>query len=667
MKPSSDQSARPRPHRTIPPSQRRLGDLMVQEGLITSDQLQEALHIQETMKGAQPFGQILVDQHIITPRQLSLFLDRYSKRPRLGEVLVKSGVITPEQLTFALEQQKQTGLRLGETLLQLNYTKDEVLRQALCTQFNIPFFDLDTVTPDRSLTRLINKNYARKHLVIPIARIGTTLTLAMDDPTNLAVIEELQGFTGLTVNVVTSTHAKLQRAFSKVYEEEPQEEPAIGGRLELIREEPLEREKKSRDMEEDLQERADRITRKLIGLAMEYRASDIHLETLDNSIHTRFRIDGVLQTPELGVLDEAIYHNHRAIISRIKVLGNLDIAERRRPQDGSFRARLEKEGQCLSVDFRISIIPGYYGENVVLRLLDQRNAPPGIRQLGFSKGVTENLLQLLQRPTGMVLITGPTGSGKSTTLFAALMTLYRPGIKVLTVEDPIEYVYEHFVQCEVNERLGNTFATYLRSFLRHDPEVIMLGEIRDSEAAELAFRAAQTGHLVLSTMHTNDAVSSIMRLLDLNIDPGLITSSLLGVLAQRLVRENCRDCQKEYQPSNDILKEFFRTPPDLRWQRGTGCESCHGKGYKGRMPVGELWMPSDKDFLLINKRAPFDELRASSYQSTIFMAEDVSGRLREGRTNPEELIRMLPYSSVYQFRDVWPEQDGAVRTDGDQG
>ncbi len=343
MKPSSDQDARPRPHRTMPPSQRRLGDIMIQEGLITSGQLQGALRIQETMKGAQPLGQILVDQHIITPRQLSLFLDRYSKRPRLGEVLVKSGVITSEQLAFALERQKQTGLRLGETLLQLNYTKDEVLRQALCTQFNIPFFDLDTVTPDRSLTKLINKNYARKHLVIPIARIGTTLTLAMDDPTNLAVIEELQGFTGLTVNVVTSTHAKLQRAFSKVYEEEPQEEPAIGGRLELIREEPLGTGKKSREMEEDLQKRADWITRKLIGLAMEYRASDIHIETLDNSIHTRFRIDGVLQTPDLGALDEAIHHNHRAIISRIKVLGNLDIAERRRPQDGSFRARLEKE------------------------------------------------------------------------------------------------------------------------------------------------------------------------------------------------------------------------------------------------------------------------------------------------------------------------------------
>lgn len=649
-----------------PSQERRLGELLVQEGLITQAELQQALEIQRGLEVPHPLGKILVEQKLITHRQLNLFLDRYRKRPRLGEVLIKTGVISPEQLDTALNHQKQTGQRLGETLIQLNFATDETLRQALCVQFNIPFVDLDTVTLDSSLTRLINKSYASKHLVIPVARIGNALTLAMDDPTYAAVVEELQAFTGLTINVVTSTQAKLLRAFTRQYKEELQREFAIGARLELIAEErPAESSRKIKYVEEEHEERADELVRRVIGMAMNSRASDIHLETLDNRIHTRFRIDGVLQQPHLGWLEEAISSNGKAVVSRIKVLGNLDISERRRPQDGSFRARVERDGQSISVDFRISIIPGYYGESVVLRLLDPRNAPQSVHQLGFSRRVTEQLLQLLQRPTGMILITGPTGSGKSSTLFGALMTVYRPGIKILTVEDPIEYVYERFAQCEVNEKLGNTFATYLRAFLRHDPEVIMVGEIRDEEAAELAFRAAQTGHLVLSTLHTNDAVSSIIRLLDLKVDPGLITSSLLGVLAQRLVREICRECKEEYQPSDEVLREFFRVPPaDLRWYRGRGCGSCEGRGYRNRLAVGEIWVPTDKDVLLINKGASIEEIRVSARESTILMAEDVRDRLLEGRTNLEELIRTLPYSCVYQFRELWPN---GVRPPGTTG
>jgi len=343
----------------------------------------------------------------------------------------------------------------------------------------------------------------------------------------------------------------------------------------------------------------------------------------------------------------------RAMATVSEALGGLDIAERRRPQDGSFRVRVQRGGQLENIDFRISIIPGYFGENIVLRVLDPKHAPKSLHELGFSRAIGEKLVKLLHRPTGMILITGPTGSGKSSTLRGALMTLYRPGIKILTAEDPIEYVYEHFTQCEVNEKIGNTFATYLRAFLRHDPQVIMLGEIRDTESAELASRASQTGHLVLSTLHTRDAVSSVTRLLDLKIDAGLITSTLLGILSQRLVRKICSECKEEYQPSAQLLQEFFSAPPaDFKWYRGVGCQQCNFSGYKGRMPVAEIWIPNDTDIILINKGASLDEIRASSHQSTISMAADVKERLLEGRTNLEELIRVLPYSSVYQFRNM---------------
>jgi type IV pilus assembly protein PilB len=260
---------------------------------------------------------------------------------------------------------------------------------------------------------------------------------------------------------------------------------------------------------------------------------------------------------------------------------------------------------------------------------------------------------LLQRPAGILLVTGPTGSGKTTTLYAALMTAYRPEIRILTAEDPIEYVYEQFSQSEVNERIGNTFGRYLRAFLRHDPEVIMIGEIRDEETAEMAFRAAQTGHLLLSTLHTNDAISAVTRLIDMRVDPNLLASSLLGVLAQRLARMVCSACRKPYQPSRDLIKEFFvHEPEGLTFYRGAGCTVCNYTGYRGRTSIAELWVPSEEDVILISKSAPFDEVRASALRSTVSMALDVIERLSSGRTNLEELIRVMPYSAVYQFRQA---------------
>jgi type IV pilus assembly protein PilB len=629
----------------------QLGTLMINDGLITELQLQDALRAQSELGVYRPVGEILVEQKAISARQFNLFIDKHHKRARLGEVLLKSGIITSEQLEIALTYQKTTGLRLGEMLIKLNYINEESMRQALCKHLNIPFIDLEKISIDPGLRKLINKSYAKNNLVIPISVIGKTITLVMDDPTNTSVVKELRSSTGLTISVATSTSSKIYQAFAKLYGEEIQTESEMSSGQELISDEGSQELGKNKYIEEYQQNRrADEAVRKIINLAVKDRASDIHIESLDNRILIRFRVDGVLQEFNLGAFQDSINKNRKEIISRIKILGKMDIAEKRRPQDGSFRVRVEKSGEIVTIDFRVSIIPVYYGENVVLRILDPRNAPKSIQQLGFSQPITEKLQQLLGRTTGILLITGPTGSGKSSTLYGALMTLFRPEIRILTAENPIEYVYENLSQCEVNEKIGNTFANYLRAFLRHDPEVIMLGEIRDQETAEMAFRAAQTGHMLLSTLHTNDAISTVTRLLDLNIEANIITSSLLGVVAQRLIRKVCEHCKEDYLPSKELLKEFFSVPPvDVRWMKGKGCPQCNFTGYKGRLAVAELWTPSEEDMVLINKHAPFDEIKASAQKSTILMAEDAMEKLRTGKTTLEELIRTLPYSSIEQF------------------
>jgi type II secretory ATPase GspE/PulE/Tfp pilus assembly ATPase PilB-like protein len=636
------------------PKDTQLGALMVAEGLISDSQLQEALRTQQELDVYQPVGQILVDKKAISAKQLNLFLDKHHKRARLGEILLKSKIITIEQLEIALSYQRTSGVPLGEMLIKLNYINEATMRQALCKHLNIPFIDLDKLTIDPALRKVINKSYAKNNRVIPIANVGSTITLAMEDPTDSAVIKELRSSTGLAINIITSTSSKIRHAFSKLYGEELSGEQEVDHGHDVISDEETGEINRSRYLEEYQQtQRADDTVRKIINIAVKNHTSDIHIESLGNRLLVRFRIDGVLQELTLGALQDSINKNRKEIISRIKILGKMDIAEKRRPQDGSFRVRVERNGEIVPVDFRVSIIPSYYGENVVLRILDKRNAPTSIQDLGFSKVITEKLQQLLKRTTGILLITGPTGSGKSSTLYAALMTLFRPEIRILTAENPIEYVYESLSQCEVNEKIGNTFANYLRAFLRHDPEVIMVGEIRDQETAEMAFRAAQTGHMLLSTLHTNDAISAVTRLLDLNIEANMITSSLLGVHAQRLVRKVCEHCKEDYMPSEELLKEFFSTPDvDFRWLRGKGCPQCNFTGYKGRMAVAELWTPSEDDIVLINKGVPFDEIKVSAQKSTILMAEDAMEKIQGSKTTLEELMRTLPYSSIEQFRHI---------------
>jgi type IV pilus assembly protein PilB len=593
-----------------------------------------------------------------TPQERRTLQPGLVNRYRLGEVLLRSGEITPEQLSRALAQQKQRHMPLGQLLIALGYVTDDTVRQALARQVNVSFVDLDRMEIDRSLARVINSNYARRNALVPVAQVKQTLTVCMDDPTNQAVIEDLTRSTGLTVTVLTASHDAIGRAQARLYEEEGPQGPhdAKSDSVDLLVEEATQNAVKSKYVEEYLQDKkADVIVRRLLSKAIAHRASDLHLEPLAGRLQIRFRIDGLLVPLELGDLQDACNHSAREIVSRLKILARLDIAERRRPQDGGFRVRVDRGDEQTAVDFRVSLVPSYYGESVVLRLLDRKHAPRSIDQLQFPGPIRTKLHQLLQRPSGVLLVTGPTGSGKSTTLYASLMTVYRPEIRVLTAEDPIEYVYEQFSQSEVNAEIGNTFGHYLRAFLRHDPEVIMVGEIRDEETATMAFRAAQTGHLLLSTVHTETAVAAVPRLLSLSVDRNSIASSLMGVLGQRLVRQICKACETEYEPPADLVREFFeRRPAGLTFKKGAGCEKCNYSGYRGRMTMAELWTPDDQDILLITKNASFDDLRVSARRTTLSMGHAIWWALEQGSTNMEELVRIMPAASIAEFRQRVP-------------
>jgi type IV pilus assembly protein PilB len=575
-----------------------------------------------------------------------------TERCRLGEILLANQAITEQQLKHALAQQGSLNLPLGAVLVKLNYVTDDTMRQALSKQLNVPFIDLEKVTLDRRLARVINRRYAQRHSVLPIAQVGRTLTVAMDDPTDGAVIDELMRLTSFGITVVTSSSRAIQRAFRRLYDEAPEAPGTLDAHLITAVDPPSAvGQGSSATGDEQATRRADELFRQILFRALESRCSDIHLELLPSGLHVRYRVDGVLRQAHFGRLQDNLDQNMREITSRIRILSKLDIAERRRPQDGSFQVSVNRGASKATIDLRVSVIPSYSGESVVIRILDRAWAPRSIAELDLSSVVSSRLDELLLRTTGIFLVTGPTGSGKSTTLYACLMNLHRPEIRILTAEDPVEYVYDELSQSEVNDEIGNTFAGYLRAFLRHDPEIIMVGEIRDQETAEMAFRAAQTGHLLLSTLHTNSAIAALPRLLDLKIESSLIGSSLIGVMSQRLVRRICLSCRQEYAPSPEVLNEFFETASaHVKLFRGVGCADCGFSGYKGRMMVADLWMPDEQDAGLITRQAPFDEICESARRTTCSMAQDAHERLVAGTTTVEELLRVLPYGAIVEHR-----------------
>jgi type IV pilus assembly protein PilB len=567
-------------------------------------------------------------------------------RSRLGEILLADGRITQNQLDTALEQQKERRLPLGQILTKLHYVTDEVMRQALGRQLNIPYVDLENMVIDRDLARTINRGYAKRHALVPVARSGTLLTVVMDDPSARAVVDDLARMTHYTITVVTASSRSIQRAFRRLYDA-PEDQPETAA---TVIDTP-ESTDESATIDEAASKRADELFRFLLARAIDAGCSDIHLETLPSGLHIRFRIDGVLRRPQFGDVQHAFDQIRREVASRVKILAKLDIAERRRPQDGSFQASVDRNGSKIPIDLRVSVLPTYFGESIVIRILNRSRAGRALSDLDLSPSVLTRLNDVLKRTAGIFLVTGPTGSGKSTTLYSCLMKLQRPEIRILTAEDPVEYVYDEVSQSEVNDQIGNTFASYLRSFLRHDPEVIMVGEIRDEATAEMAFRAAQTGHLLLSTLHTENALAALPRLLDLEVESSLIGSSLIGVMSQRLVRRVCDACREPFTPPAELVAEFFTAvPSDMTFTHGAGCAVCGHSGYKGRALLVDLWVPDDQDLRLVTQRAPLDEIAASASRTMLSMAQNANERLRAGRTTLEELLRVLPYATVIEHR-----------------
>ncbi|MDP2920858.1 MAG: type II secretion system ATPase GspE [Candidatus Omnitrophota bacterium] len=559
-------------------------------------------------------------------------------REKLGQILLKEGLVTEEQLEKALEIQKKDGSRLGDTLINLGIVTEKDIVIAMAKQLSIPYASyakgLLKPAENQDLAKLIPEDCARKSILLPISRHLNSLTVAFMDPLDLITIDNLKRMTGCEINPIIATKSDLQRAITEFYGKEDLLKDAISDSYEL-EEFKIEKDKdQDQDLSlDDLIARAEEApVVKLVDLilmqAIRDRASDIHIEPFKNKINIRYRIDGVLYE-----IPPPTRHLLPAIVSRIKILSNLDIAERRLPQDGAFYVKVENKG----IDIRVSTIPAIFGEKVVMRILDKSATPLNLGDLGFDPEELEKFRRSISSPNGLVLITGPTGSGKTTTLYAALNEIKSPHKNISTVEDPVEYKMEGINQVQIKPSIGFTFASALRAFLRQDPDIIMVGEVRDLETAQICIRASLTGHLVLSTLHTNDAPSAISRLIDIGLEPYLISSSLIMVGAQRLVRRLCPECKEAYETTPALAKDFGIKQELL--YKPKGCDFCSHTGYRGRVAIYEIIMVNDKLRELIARGASLTEIKAKSKEGGLrSLLESGIRKAEEGMTSVEEVL-----------------------------
>lgn len=551
------------------------------------------------------------------------------KKRFLGEMLIEGGAITKEQRDKALQEQRRLGKRLGEVLVNLGFITEEKMAEVLGRQLEIPFIKLKDINIDPETVKMVPESLARKHRVLPIAIKDGELTIAMADPLDVFAIDEIKRYIRLPVGPVVITEKELLKAYDKYYRGTEAMEEIIKdiGEVDYLSE-----AEKTTTVESTAD---DTPVVKLINLmitqAVRDRASDIHVEPEADALRIRYRIDGVLSevmTPPR--------HLHPGIVSRIKILSGMDIAEKRIPQDGRFPINVKDK----KLDIRTSTLPTLYGEKVVMRLLEKTVGLPPLTELGFSEDILNVFVKLIKRPYGFMLTTGPTGSGKTTTLYSSLKSISSIEKNVITIEDPIEYNLKLINQVQVNPKAGLTFAKGLRSILRQDPDIIMVGEIRDVETASIAIHAALTGHLVLSTLHTNEAVGAVARLIDMGVEPFLITSSLIGVLSQRLIRKVCPHCKEEYKGSHDILGEIG-IRGDVGLVRGRGCHECRFTGYLGREGLFELLLITEGIRRLIIQKANASEIKAQALKEGFrTMREEGLIKVLKGITTLEEVMRV---------------------------
>src|SRR5215475_9755448 len=530
---------------------------------------------------------------------------------RLGDLLVADGLLTAEQLRKAIAEQKGSPEKIGSVLIRLNYINDEQLIGFLSRQYGVPSITLGQLDIDSDVLRLVPAPIARKYEVIPVRRMGNSLALAMADPTNVFALDDISFMTNLQVLPLVASQTAIKKSIDRNYESRTEAITNVLSDMQtdLANVEVVDDGEEGTKVDVfELKESADEApVVKLVNMvlvdAIQKGASDIHWEPYEKVFRIRFRVDGVLH--------EMLSPPKRlepAIISRLKIMSSLDIAERRLPQDGRIKLRYNTR----EIDFRVSVLPTIFGEKAVLRILDKEALKLDLTQLGFDPWSLEQFQKVIHQPYGMVLITGPTGSGKTTTLYSAIHTINRPEHNIMTAEDPVEYNLKGVNQVQINEGVGRTFAAALRSFLRQDPDVILVGETRDLETAQISIRAALTGHLVFSTLHTNDCPSTVARLLDMGIPPFLVASSLVLLLAQRLGRRVCKDCREPYEADEESLVPYGHEPTGIgrtQLYKGKGCQTCNFTGMKGRVAIYEIMpiSPELKDMIL--KGAPTAELR----------------------------------------------------------
>jgi type IV pilus assembly protein PilB len=575
------------------------------------------------------------------------------KRKKLGQILVEAGLIDKKVLDEALEIQKVEQKKIGEILIEMGVADDVVIAKALSTQLKIPLVRLGQTEIPEEIISLVPYELAQKHLVIPIEKTEKGLLVAMTNPLDLSVLDDLRFVTRMPVQTVIATKTDILEAKERYYPPRDfkkgfDSQAEIHESVEIIQRKE-EEEKDVQDVQEllNLTERPPivRLTSSLLADAINQKASDIHIEPQKTAVMLRYRIDGIMH--ETMKIDK---HVHAPVVSRIKVISNMDISIRRKPQDGKTQVR--HGGKIY--DLRVSTIPTSYGEKVTIRILNPDTAGIGLEALGFDEKTYNDFENAIGAPQGIILVTGPTGSGKSTTLYASLNRLNSPSVNIITVEDPIEYDIQGINQVQINPQAGITFAAGLRSILRQDPDIVMVGEIRDTETATIACRAAQTGHLVFSTLHTNDASSAVTRLLDLGIEAFLISASLIALVGQRLVRKICQECKVPHSPSQQILNRlpsYVKEDQSAAFWKGAGCEMCQNTGYSGRMGLFEILTITPSLRELIAPGIPAITLRkAAEKEGFQSMTLDGINKVIAGLTTIEEV-----------FRVAAPEFDEAVQ------
>ena len=554
----------------------------------------------------------------------------------IGEALVAKGLITQQDLEQVAAQRSSPSERLDQVLIRSGLVKERDVLQVISEQLSIPLLELDEKDVDPELLKIVPSRLVHKYGLMPLTRNGKGVRVATSDPYNMYALDELRTCINLPVEPVLATSTEIHKLIKTFY--------GVGGEvlttlvqerdeLEVLDEHRIE----SADLEVQMAQEASvvKLVNEILLEAIDQRGSDIHFEPFETDFAVRYRVDGVLHVANVP---PEIRRFKNAIISRVKILSNLNIAERRLPQDGGFKIRAHGR----EIDLRVSVIPMTFGEGVVLRILDRTVVKLLLPELGMDGNTLEQFLELIKRPHGILLVTGPTGSGKTTTLYAALKTIVSPELKILTIEDPIEYYLDGVNQTQVLPKIGLTFARALRSFLRHDPDVILVGEIRDLETADVAINASLTGHLVFSTLHTNDAVTATTRLLDMGVEPFLVSSSVEAVLAQRLVRVICPDCKKEWVPEHArVLPPDFGYEPGEKLYRGAGCRECHNTGFRGRRALFELLVMTDVLREMVVQRCSAAQILTQAGKDGLVLMREVGWDLcRRGLTTPQEVLRV---------------------------